>query len=129
MSSVYAGDRRHTPYDPVDYGADLQDELSKFLADEKYVPKKWRLILGASTLAKADELMDNIIFMNSTPKGSKIRTERTSMAIINCVQLDRMLSRLINTIPTASGGSMKKIIKDLTKVESGLRRALRTVKE
>ena len=122
MSSVYARDRKHTPFDPVDRCADLQDEISKFLGDEKYVPKKWRLILADNTLAKCDELMDNILAANNSAKGSEIRQERIKAAIINCVQLDRKLARLQNTVPTASGGSMKRIIQLLTETEIATRR-------
>ena len=122
MSSVFARDRKYTPFDPIDFCADLQDELSKYLGSEKYVPKKWRFLLAQGTLEKCDELMDNILDANAKKKGSEKRKERIGDAITNCIQLDRKLARLKNVVPTASGGSMTRVIELLTETEMAVRR-------
>lgn len=122
MSGVYARDRRPTRLDALDFASDLQDELSKFVANEKYVPKKHRFTSGASAIQKCDELIDCLILVEHSPKSSEKHKDAIYRAIVYCIQLDRRLSRLINTVKTAAGGEMPRILDLLVETEEATRR-------
>lgn len=120
MSGVYARNRKGTPFDPLDNAAKLQDALTKYIANEKYVPKKWRFLIGTRILDKVDELMDEAIEANrinvrTNPEKKNIRKEKWRHVRTICDKLDRQLARLINVCPTADAGDMSEIIKLLDK--------------
>lgn len=123
MSQVYLRNRRETVYDPVSLAADLQDEVTKYVMNEKYVPKKWRYLIGQGIIAKCDELADNVIAANEIwAKGNKnmeARKKFWTMAYINCKQLDRKLTRAMCAIPTVTANSLNNIA-DLLYKEEGL---------
>ena len=128
MSGVFARNRKPTPFDPIDIGAELQDKLSKFIGNEKYVPKKWRFLIGTRVLDKVDEMMDIAIEANSVntrshPELKSKRTELWYKAKAKCSQLDRRIARLINVCPQADAGDMTEIIKLLDKEDEALSRA------
>ena len=128
MSGVYARNRKGTPYDPIDIGAQLQDKISKFVGDEKYVPKKWRFLLGVRILDKVDEMMDLAIDANSInikdhPELEYKRKEKWHDARTCLTKLDRQIARLINVCPTANAGDMTEIIKLLDSEDVALSKA------
>ena len=129
MSSVYARNRTRTPFDAVDFSAALQDEITKLCGDEKYVTKKWRLLLGQDLISKTDELMDNVMYANGLntkdERQRKIRQNYQRKAYINCDQLDRKLARLITVVPTANAGGMHDILKLLGDTQSAIYRWMR----
>ena len=115
MSGVYARNRKGTPFDPIDTGSKLQDKLASFIGNEKYVPKKWRFILGTRILDKVDEMMDLSIEANSinTTKHPELKDNRKKLwheARTKCTQLDRQIARLINVCPQSDAGDMTEII-------------------
>ena len=128
MSGVYARNRKITPFDPIDICARLQDAITKLVANEKYVPKKWRFILGLRVIDKADELMDVTIEANdiNTRSHPELKVERKRLwhkARTKCTQLDRQLARLINVCPTADAGEMTEIITLLDAEDEALSKA------
>ena len=128
MSGVFARNRKSTPFDPIDTCAKLQDKLAKFIADEKYVPKKWRFLLGVRILDKIDELMDTVFEANgiNTRSHPELKDERKRLwhsARIKCDQLDRQIARLINVCPQANAGDMTEIIKLLDEEDTALSKA------
>ena len=124
MSTVYARNRKRTPFDPVDFAARLQDLITKQCGDERYVPKKWRLLLGQDLISKADELMDNVMYANGLnakdEKQKLLRLIYQRKAYINCDQLDRKIARLITVVPTADAGGMHDILEMLGKTQTAI---------
>lgn len=129
MSTVYARNRKKTPFDSVDFAAALQDAITKHCGDEKYVPKKWRLLIGQDLISKADELMDNVMYANGLntkdERQMKLRAEYQRRAFINCDQIDRKLARLIAVVPSANAGSMHDILNLLSKTQNAIYRWMR----
>ena len=64
MSGVHERDRGETGFAPVDYAASLQDSVTTYVMNEKYVPKKWRYVLGIDAIRKADEIYDSVSYAN-----------------------------------------------------------------
>lgn len=128
MSGVYARNRKRTPFDPIDTGAKLQDKLASFIGNEKYVPKKWRFLLGTRILDKVDEMMDIAFEANAinTTKHPELKGERQRLwhkARVKCSQLDRQIARLINVCPQADAGDMTEIIELLDDEDMALSKA------
>lgn len=124
MSQVYLRFRRETAYDPVDTAADLQDEVTAYVMNEKYMPKKWRYLIGKGIIDKCDELLDNVIAANETwAKGKRnmeLRKELWEEAYKNCKQLDRKLTRAMKVVPTVTAKSLNNIADLLYKEEGFL---------
>ena len=128
MSQVYARNRKGTPFDPLDYAADLQDKLSKFIADEKYVPKKYRFLYGVRIIDHVDQLVDlafdaNEINTKQHPELQEKRKEAWFNARKQCRKLDRQIARLINICPSADAGDMTQILELLNKEDEALSKA------
>ena len=123
MSQVYLKNRKETAYDPVDTAAELQDQVTLYVMNEKYLPKKWRFAIGLKIIDKCDELCNNAIAANEIwAKGAKNMEARKTLwtrAYINSKQLDRMLTRAMRVIPTVTANSLKEIA-DLLDKEEGL---------
>ena len=105
---------------------DLQTEITKYCVNEKYVPKKWRLLIGVPLINKVDELVDNISFANSiyvtktSPESDfNLRRNYQIKAIANCYQLQNLIIKLENTVDKVTIKSLDKII-DLLCVERNL---------
>ena len=102
MSNVYARKREITELAFYVSGQQLQRDITKFVMNEKAIPKKYRLLLGLDIIKKTDELMDNIIAANSiyptTAEELKMRTAYQTRAINNCFQLQNRLIRLVYCI-------------------------------
>ena len=100
------------------------DEITLYVYKERYVPKKYRLTLGADLIKKADELYDNVTFANkifynkSNKQNLPLRREYWIKASANCEQIDRKLQRLRYVIEAATAASMAKII-ELLNTEKG----------
>lgn len=117
MSGVFKRNQRETNFEPVDNAAKLQDELTKYIMNEKRIPKRWRLI-AIKTLDKADEIADLAIAANETwPDENHIekRKDYWRDCLRACKQLDRKLTRLQNCIPSVTASSMKDILQMLDK--------------
>ena len=118
MSGVYAKDRKPTTFDPIITAAKLQDAVTIYVMNEKYVPKRWRLIVGVDLIQKVDELNDNVIAANTIDATDETTLERRKelqlRATANCYQIDRKLQRMARAIPTATPSSMHDILEHLT---------------
>lgn len=114
MSSVYARERSHTNFTPIDNAADLMDEVAAYVIQEKYVTKKLRYLIGEDLIRKTDEIYDNATYANeiyASKENMKRRRIYWIRAMACCKQLDRKLQRLRNISPAATADSMKEILK------------------
>lgn len=114
MSSVYARERSHTNFTPIDNAADLMDEVAAYVIQEKYVTKKLRYLIGEDLIRKTDEIYDNATYANeiyASKENMKRRRIYWIRAMACCKQLDRKLQRLRNIHPEATADSMKEILK------------------
>ena len=93
---------------------DLQALLTQYCAKEKFVPKKYRLLIGVPIINKVDELVDNITFANSIYPTNESelqqRKEYQVKAIANCFQLQNYIVKLEKTIDSVTITSLEKII-------------------
>lgn len=126
MSKVYKRFRGETETQFIINALELQTLLTKYCVKEKFVPKKWRLLIGLPLINKIDEMVDNITFANSiypTTAGElALRKEYQTKAIANCFQLQNLIVKLEKTVESATIKSLDKII-DLLCVELNLLRA------
>lgn len=114
MSSVYARERSHTNFTPIDNAADLMDEVAAYVIQEKYVTKKLRYLIGEDLIRKTDEIYDNATYANeiyASKENMKRRRIYWIRAMACCKQLDRKLQRLRNIHPEVTADSMKEILK------------------
>lgn len=102
---------------------ELQTEITKYCVNEKFVPKKWRLLIGVPLINKVDELVDNISFANSIypteDSELALRKRYQVKAIANCYQLQNLIIKLENTVDKVTIQSLDKII-DLLCIERNL---------
>ena len=114
MSNVYVRNRKKTKFDVVTNAEKLQDDITLYVMNERFVPKKWRYMIGEDLIAKIDELNDNAIAANSiyATKEKDLETRKTyqQRVIINGYQLQRKLTRLIRCVPSATASSLEDII-------------------
>lgn len=97
------------------------DEVAKYVYNEKYTPKKYRLTLGLDLVHKADEIYDNATFANEIylkKENYAARRRLWTKAMANCKQLDRKLQRMRAVIPSSTLENMKEILK-LLNLEKG----------
>lgn len=114
MSNVYKRLRGETDTQFVINALDLQALLTQYCAKEKFVPKKYRLLIGVPIINKVDELVDNITFANSIYPTNESelqqRKEYQVKAIANCFQLQNYIVKLEKTIDSVTITSLEKII-------------------
>ena len=114
MSGVYARNRKAAEMQFYKVGQELQMEITKYVMNEKRVPKKWRYNIGNKMIATVDSMMDNIIAANSIfPTNDELLKRRNIYQVYannNCYQLQNQLIRLHNCVPTATIKSLLKII-------------------
>ena len=114
MSNVYKRLRGETDTQFIINALDLQCLLTQYCAKEKFVPKKYRLLIGVPIINKVDELVDNITFANSifptNESELQQRKEYQVKAIANCFQLQNYIVKLEKTIDTVTITSLEKII-------------------
>lgn len=126
MSNVYKRMRGETETQFIINALELQTLLTKYCAKEKYIPKKYRLLIGVPLINKIDELVDNITFANSifptNDSELQIRKQYQVKAIANCFQLQNFIVKLEKTIDSVTIESLDKII-DLLCVELNLLKA------
>lgn len=127
MSNVYTRNRKKTPFDVLANAEKLQDLVTLYVMNERYVPKKWRFMIGQDLIKKIDELNDNIIAANSIYAMSEqdlaSRKAYAQKAIANGYQLQRKLSRLIRCVPSATAASLEEITSLLSQDEAHQKRA------
>ena len=118
MSGVYARNRNTTYFAPVDNAAELQDAVTRYVMNEKRIPKRWRFLIGADLIKKVDEIVDYAIAANRTwldEKHIETRTEWWNRCLNACDQLDRKLMRAQRAIESVTPDSMAQILELLDK--------------
>ncbi len=121
MSNVYLRMRGKTDIQFIMTALELQAEITKYVCREKYVPKKYRLIIGLPLVQKIDEMVDNITFANSifpqtaTKEDLDKRQEYQQKAIANCYQVQNLIVKLELCIDTVTIKSLENIIDLLCK--------------
>lgn len=125
MSNVFVRNRNETDLVFLVNGQNLQVELTKYIMKEKFLPKKWRYIVGQNIISKVDELMDNIIAANSiyptTEKELETRKGFQTMAIGNCYQLQNKILRIEKCIDSVKINDLSIIIELLNKETTTLK--------
>lgn len=126
MSNVYKRLRGETETQFIMNALELQTQLTKYCVKEKFVPKKYRLLIGVPIINKVDELVDNITFANSIYPTNELefqqRKEYQIKAIANCFQLQNYIVKLEKTIDSVTISSLESII-ELLCVELNLLKA------
>lgn len=126
MSNVYKRFRGETETQFIINALELQSELTRYCTKEKFIPKKYRLLIGVPIINKVDELVDNITFANSIFPTNETETEQRKeyqvKAIANCFQLQNYIVKLEKTVDSVTISSLDKII-DLLCVELNLLKA------
>lgn len=126
MSNVYKRFRGETETQFIINALELQSELTRYCTKEKFIPKKYRLLIGVPIINKVDELVDNITFANSIFPTNKTEIEQRKeyqvKAIANCFQLQNYIVKLEKTVDSVTISSLDKII-DLLCVELNLLKA------
>lgn len=124
--SVPARERKETPLQFVVTAQEIQVEVTKIVMSEKSMPKKYRVLIGASLIAKADELMDNVIAANSIYAINEEKLARRhyyqDLAVINCRQIESKLIRIEKCIPEFKVNRLAVISELLKKEVSVLKR-------
>jgi len=125
LSNVFVRNRNETDLVFLVNGQNLQVELTKYIMKEKFLPKKWRYIVGQNIISKVDELMDNIIAANSiyptTEKELETRKGFQTMAIGNCYQLQNKILRIEKCIDSVKINDLSIIIELLNKETTTLK--------
>lgn len=115
MSSVYARKRALSELQFYKTGQELQTAITKFVMNEKRLPKKWRNNIGNRLISTVDSMMDNIIAANSIfPTDEDLLKKRSiyqAYANNNCFQIQNQLIRMYNCVPTVTLKSLSGIIK------------------
>ena len=115
MSGVYARKRTLSQLQFFKTGHDLQVAITKYVMNDRYVPKKWRYNIGNRLISTVDNMMDNIVNANSIYPTNELLLEQRSLfqtyANNNCYQLQNQLIRLHECVPTATMKSLLGIIK------------------
>ena len=110
MSNVYKRLRGETETQFIMNALELQTQLTKYCVKEKFVPKKYRLLIGVPIINKVDELVDNITFANSIYPTNEFefqqRKEYQVKAIANCFQLQNYIVKLEKTIDSVTISSL-----------------------
>ena len=126
MSNVYKRFRGETKTQFIINALELQSELTRYCTKEKFIPKKYRLLIGVPIINKVDELVDNITFANSIFPTNETEIEQRKeyqvKAIANCFQLQNYIVKLEKTVDSVTISSLDKII-DLLCVELNLLKA------
>lgn len=114
MSSVFERMRGRTGTQFEITALDLQVEITKYCVKEKFVPKKWRLLIGVPLINKVDELVDNISYANTIyPTSAEELAKRRiyqERAIANCYQIQNLIIKLENTVDSVTIKSLDQII-------------------
>lgn len=114
MSNVYKRFRGETETQFIINALELQSELTKYCTKEKFIPKKYRLLIGVPIINKVDELVDNITFANSiyptNTTEAEQRKEYQVKAIANCFQLQNYIVKLEKTVDSVTISSLDKVI-------------------
>ncbi len=114
MSDVFQRLRGRTGTQFEITALELQAELTQYCVKEKFVPKKYRLLVGIPLVNKVNELVDNISFGNSIYPTNEIQLQRRkdfqTKAIANCYQLQNLIIALEKTVDSVKIKSLDKII-------------------
>lgn len=110
MSNVYKRFRGETETQFIINALELQSELTRYCTKEKFIPKKYRLLIGVPIINKVDELVDNITFANSIFPTNETEIEQRKeyqvKAIANCFQLQNYIVKLEKTVDSVTISSL-----------------------
>ena len=122
MSEVYERNKSHTVFTPIEFAGNLSDEITVYVMKEKYVPKRWRYLLGEDLIRKADQIYDFAVYANEmhTKKEPEDRRKYWKLAMASCKQLDRKLQRLKKVNPAVTIESMREILKLLNATKEAI---------
>lgn len=117
MSGVFKKDRKETYYDPVDTAKKLQVKVLGYVMSEKYIPKRWIRMIGEPMVRKSDEIAFWATAANETWLDNRHITERKmhwKKAEIACKQLDILIDKAVQVIPTVTPNSTKEVARLLS---------------
>ena len=110
---TYARQRAESSQAFFAVGQKLEIAVIKYVMTEKYVPKKWRYMIGRDVIDTALKMMNNIVEANSvycnTEEKLIYRTALQDRAIANVKQLDHKIGVLLRVIDTVTADSIKDI--------------------
>ena len=114
MSGVFKRFRGRTETQFEINALKIQSLLIKYAASEKFVPKKYRLLIGVPLVEKGCELVNNITYANSIKAENEadvqLRKKYQSRAIANCFQIQNLLVNLEMTVDKVTIKSLEEII-------------------
>lgn len=103
MSSVLARNRTLSDLEFYKNLCDLRGTLTRFLMNEKNIPKKYRFVFAIPTIELLKELTCNITAANTVyPVNDhelQVRRDLQTMAIANCEQIFQMMEYVVDTLP------------------------------
>ena len=83
----------------------IRSELTKFVMNEKIVPKRWRPVFTFPMVDRAIRMMDNIVAANTIYpqclREAEMRRDYQTQAIITVEQIFQLLQFMLNTLPIA----------------------------
>lgn len=105
----------------------IQSEITKFMMNEKNIPKRWRPVFTFPMVEKVISLIDNIVAANSiypiNEHEAVMRRDYQTRAIITVEQILQLLQFLLSTLET-NPDKLQPIVELLVK-ESNLLRGWR----
>lgn len=92
----------------------LQKEITIYVMKEKFLPKKWRYMLGQDLINKVNELVDNLAAANNiypkTENDLNTRRHYQNRALTNYDQIAYKLNNMVECVQTVTIDSLKNII-------------------
>ena len=103
MSSVLARKRSLSELEFYRNGCEIRTYLTRFVMNEKNVPKRYKFVFAMPIIALLLELFNNITMANSiypiNEHEVQLRRDCQTKAIANCEQVLQLLQYLIETLP------------------------------
>lgn len=118
MSSVPRRLRKTTDLQAIITAQDLQISLTKYVLNDKNVPKKWRIVIVQPLISDIDSIVDNLTWANSiyaqTEEDWKERENCQLKAMRYCWQVHNKIVRMIECVPSVNVDSMEVVLSNLT---------------
>lgn len=119
MSGVHARVRKPSELEFQKIALELQVRLTKYVMNDKRVPKKWRYNIGNDIIKTSANMVKHIIAANSSfpidEETLKVRKYHQAQASNACLTLQNQLMVMIQCIPSAKPSTLEYIAKLLTK--------------
>ena len=129
---TYARNRAESNMAFFAIGQKLEAAVVKYIMTEKYIPKKWRYMVGQKIIETAMDMMNNIVEANNvycnTEEKLKHRGDLQDKAIANVKQLDQSFRLLLMAIDTVTADSIKDISALIFEEKENLQRWKKTNK-